>query len=113
MLKTAKRAFAVCLLVAGLGIAASATGPAAASTRGAAASDLPDFEGPVTSINRDARTFKVKDRHAGVVRIKVNKSTRYEHLSGFGAMRKGMRVDVEARRSGSQWIAVHVEREND
>lgn len=111
MRKPAQGTLALCLLVAGLGIAVIATGPAAAAI--ATAGDLPDFEGPVVSINRDARTFRVNDRHAGVVRIRVDKSTLYEHLSGFGALRKGLLVDVEARRSNGQWIAVHVEREHD
>lgn len=112
MLKTIRTALALGLLAAGLAIGAG-LGPAAAATRNAAASDLPDFEGPVVAINRDAQTFKVRDHHAGVVKIKVNKETRYEHLSGFGALRNDLRVDVEARRSGNRWIAVHVEREND
>lgn len=54
MRTSAQGALALCSLVAGLGIAAIATGPAAAATRTTTASDLPDFEGPVVSINRDS-----------------------------------------------------------
>lgn len=107
-----KRALLVGLMAAGLVVAGSAIGPAAAATRGATVSDSHhDFKGSVASINRSAHTFKVNVRGKGIVQFKVNKSTRYEHLKGFGALKKGMRVDVEASRSGNQWIAVHVERE--
>jgi hypothetical protein len=110
MRKSVPVTIALCLLVA-LGLAA--IGPAAAAPPTARAGDLPDFEGPVVSVDRGTQTFKISDHHAGIVRIGVDRSTRYEHLGGFGALRKGLRVDVEARRSNGRWIAVNVEREDD
>jgi hypothetical protein len=45
------------------------------------------------------------------VKIKANRKTRHEHLSGFGALRKGLQVDVEAFQSNGRWIAHEIERE--
>lgn len=113
MLRAARTMLAVSLLGASVMCAGALPGPAAGASQRASVSDLPDFEGPVIAIDGHAHTFKVRDHHRGVVKFKVNSGTRYEHLSGFGALRKSMRVDVEARRSRSKWIAVHVEREHD
>ncbi len=71
-----------------------------------------NFEGTVVAKNRDARTFKLKqDEGGGTFRIKVNASTTYDRLSGFGAIRVGGRnIDVVAHKRNGRWIASHVER---
>ena len=71
---------------------------------------LVDFEGSVVSVNPSRRTFRVPahEQHR-VVQIAAVRSTRYEGLGGFNALRVGRRVDVHARRSGGRWIAVKIE----
>lgn len=107
MRRPIRSGLAACLLAGALAIApASVAAPATASAK-----SLHEFEGRILSVNRDAHRFRMRDRHHGIVRIKVNSRTRYEHLSGFGALHKGLRVDVEARRSNGSWVAVEIERE--
>ena len=80
----------------------AAVAPAAAPAR--------EFEGTVVAVNRDARTFKLRDQ-GRTVRIKVTRTTRYERLAGFSALRRGMTgIEAVARRSGGRWVATLVER---
>jgi hypothetical protein len=90
-------------------ITAFATLAAAAPTVGAQAATR-EFEGTVTSVNREARTFRLRDE-GRTVTIRVTRATRYERLSGFGAITTG-RSDLEAvaRRSNGRWVATLVER---
>jgi hypothetical protein len=94
--------------------ATAATGAAAvpaASARDAAAAAARQFEGRVVSVDRPARAFRLRDAERGVVRIQVRPSTRYERLSGFRALRRGMRgIEATVRRSGERWVASVVER---
>ena len=85
--------------------AVALAGPAAA---GAATRQ---YEGTVRSVDRDSRTFRLHDSERGTIRIKVTRSTRFERLSGFGALHAGQ-TEIEAivRRSGGRWIALEVER---
>jgi hypothetical protein len=83
-------------------VAVPAAAPAAAPAR--------EVEGTVVAVNRDARTFTLRDE--GVrVRVRVNRSTRYEDLTGFSAVRVGRR-DIEAivHRANGRWVATLVER---
>ena len=69
------------------------------------------FEGTVTSVNRSAKTFRISDPQRGTQRIKVTAATRYADLSGFSALRPGLkRVEVVAKRSNGRWVASLVER---
>ena len=69
------------------------------------------YEGTVTSSNRDARTFSLRDSERGTVRVKVVSSTRFERISGFSGLRAGARdIEVTVRRSNGRWVAVEVER---
>jgi hypothetical protein len=69
------------------------------------------YEGTVASVNRDARTFQLRDSERGTVRVKVVSSTRFERISGFSALRAGQRnIEVTVRRSNGRWVAVTVER---
>jgi len=69
------------------------------------------YEGTVVSVNRDARTFKLRDSERGTVRVKVVSSTRFERISGFSSLRAGQRnIEVTVRRSNGRWVATHVER---
>ena len=82
---------------------AVSTGVASAATR--------QYEGTVVSVNRDARTFRLHDSERGTIRIKVTRSTRFERISGFSGLRKGLkRVEATVRRSNGRWVATEVER---
>jgi len=97
-------------LPAALVAAVAAVAPAQAAAP-ASASALREFEGTVVSVNRDNRTFRLRDSERGTVRIKVNRRTRYERIDGFAGLRAGM-TDVEAlaRRADGRWVAAEVER---
>lgn len=101
MLRTSRKALAVCLLAAGLVIGASAAG--------AMAKDGQSLEGPIVSVSSSTHTFKINDHHKGKLTIKVNSSTKYHNLSGFKALHDGLKVDVEARHSNAGWIAIKIE----
>ena len=90
-------------LVAAVALAMVAVPAAVASSRDT-------FEGKITKVNRDKHTFKMNDHHRGIVKIKANGQTRYEHLSGFGALHKGLKVDVKAHRNSGRWIADKIDR---
>jgi hypothetical protein len=83
----------------------------AATTAPASAAQLREFEGTVVSVNRDARTFRLRDAARGTVRVKVTRRTRFERLSGFSALRRGLkRVEAKVRRQNGVWVASELER---
>jgi hypothetical protein len=95
-----RNAIAITAAVAALGTTAA---PAAAVTR--------EYEGTVVSIDRDSRTFKLRDTERGTVRIKVNRSTRYERIAGFRGLRVGAtNIESVVRRKRGRWVALEVER---
>lgn len=63
------------------------------------------LEGRVVSVDRGARAFRLRDSERGTFRIYVTRSTRFERVAGFGALRAGRRVEVEFRRSGGRVVA--------
>jgi hypothetical protein len=92
----------------------SAFAVAAVATAVAASPALArEFEGKVVSKNREAKVFKLRqDEGGGTFRIKVNASTTYDRLAGFGAIHvgdTGIEVVSNKKRNG-RWIASHVER---
>jgi hypothetical protein len=97
----------VALVLVAAAVAAPAT--AAAAPTGAAAAR--EYEGTVVSVNRDNRTFRLRDSERGTIRIKVNRSTRYERLSGFGGLSAGLKnIEATVRRANGRWVALEVER---
>jgi hypothetical protein len=69
-----------------------------------------EFEGTVVSVNREARTFSLRDE-GRTVRIKVTRRTRYERLAGFSSIRRGMTgIEAIATRKNRRWVASLVER---
>ena len=93
------------IVAAGLAIAPAAS----AAPAGSAA--LREFEGTVVSVNRDARTFRLRDAERGTVRIRVTRNTRFERIAGFGGLEPGMRnIEAVVRRSNGRWVARAVER---
>ena len=89
---------------AGASTAAGTTAPATqAATR--------QFEGTIVSVNRDARTFRLRDSQRGTVTIKVTSRTRFQRVGGFAGLRAGMtRIEANVRRSNGAWVATFVER---
>jgi hypothetical protein len=99
--------------VAGLAtVAAVAAGPAlAADAPSAASAATRQFEGTVVSVDRSARTFRLRDSERGTVRIRVTGSTRFERISGFSGLHNGLtRVEATVKRANGRWVATQVER---
>ena len=70
-----------------------------------------EYEGTVVSVNRDNRTFRLRDCERGTIRIKVNRNTRFERVSGLAGLSAGMRnIEATVRRSDGRWVALEVER---
>jgi hypothetical protein len=99
---------AIAAVLAGGAASIASAAPAAPAATVAA---VRHYEGTVTSVNRDARTFRLRDSERGTVRIRVTGSTRYERLAGFSSLKRGTRnIEATVRRSGGRWIATLVER---
>jgi len=97
----------VALVTAAVAVAAP---PGGAATDASAAA-LREFEGTVVSVNRDARTFRLRDSERGTVKIRVTRSTRFERVAGLSALRAGMtNIEAVVRRSNGRWVALEVER---
>jgi hypothetical protein len=90
--------------------AGALSGPATASGAVERAAALTKFDGKVVSVDRAERRFRLRDLERGVVRIHVGRGTRFERVAGIGAIRRGMRLDVTARRRDGRWVATKVER---
>ena len=98
---TGKRAtlFATAALAAALMVGVLAA-PASAALR--------HIDGTVVSKNSDNRTFKMSTQ-SGTIQIKVNSSTKFERIAGFGAQRKGLAIEVDAAKTGSGLVAKQIE----
>jgi hypothetical protein len=68
------------------------------------------FEGTVVSKNKQAKTFRLQNENGVTRRFKVNASTVYERLAGFGAIKRGQRLETIARKRDGRWIASKVSR---
>jgi hypothetical protein len=94
--------------VAAGGIAVTGAGAATPSAVSAAATR--HVEGRVTTIDRSARTFTVRDAERGTLKVRVTSTTKFERVR-FSSLRTGHRVDVRAIRDSGAWRATKVERE--
>jgi hypothetical protein len=91
--------------------AGAAAGPAAAAPAAPSAALVRQYEGTVVSVNRSARTFRLRDSERGTVRIRVTRNTAFDRINGFAGLKKGMRrVEATVRRDGGRWVAIEVER---
>jgi hypothetical protein len=69
------------------------------------------FEGEIVARNAKAKTFTIReDEGGGTFKVKVNRQTVYQGISGFKAIRIG-RTDLEvvAHKADGRWIATKVE----
>jgi uncharacterized protein DUF5666 len=99
-------AAATAALAAG-GIAA--TGAVATPTSPVSAAATRHVEGRVTTIDRAARTFTVRDAERGTLKVRVTSTTKFERVT-FSSLRTGQLVDVRATRAAGGWRATKVER---
>lgn len=68
------------------------------------------LDGTVTSVARQDRAFRMRTESGRVIRIKVNRGTRFERIAGFAGLRRGQVIEVTARRRDGRWVAIEVER---
>lgn len=94
------RRTASALVVAALALGAFAL-PAQAALR--------HIDGTVLSRNAGDHSFRIKTQNGNRVRIEVTANTRFERIAGFGALRSGLRVEVDARSTPSGLVATQVE----
>jgi len=85
--------------------AALAVGVLAAPAQAA----LRHIDGTVLSKDSDSRSFRITTESGNRLRIKVNGATEFERIAGFGALHKGMRIEVDAARTDSGLLAKQVE----
>jgi hypothetical protein len=74
----------------------------------ASAAGVRHFEGKVVSVDRTAKSFKLRDSERGTVTVFVVQSTRFERTS-FAAVRTGRTVEVTVSRVNGRWQASKVE----
>ena len=99
------------LAVVAVGLAALSASVAGATTEPTANAAAREFEGTVVSVNREARTFRLRDVERGTVRIKVTRSTRFERVNGLAGLKVGAKnIESIVRRGDGVWIALEVER---
>jgi hypothetical protein len=60
------------------------------------------------SVDRSAKSFKLRDSERGTVTVFVVSSTRFSRTS-FAAVKAGRSVEVTVRRSNGHWQATKVE----
>jgi uncharacterized membrane protein YgcG len=70
---------------------------------------LRHIDGTVVSKNSDNRSFRISTQNGNRIRIKVNGRTQFERIAGFGALHKGMRIEVDAQRTDDGLVARNIE----
>lgn len=90
----------IAVLVAVAMLAATLAAPAGAALR--------HLDGTVVSKNAQDRSFRISTQ-SGTVRVRVNAATVFERISGFGALHKGLEIEVDAKQTGNGLLATQVE----
>jgi hypothetical protein len=91
--------FAV-LVAATAFVFATLAGPAGAAVR--------HIDGTVVSKNATSKSFQLSTQ-SGTVRISVSTTTVFDRISGFGALRKGLEVEVNAKQTSNGLVAMKIE----
>jgi Domain of unknown function (DUF5666) len=91
--------FAILVLGSALALAALA-GPATAAVR--------HIDGTVVSKNAKEQSFQLSTQ-SGNVRIRVTSATAFDRLFGFGALHKGLAIEVDAKQSAGGLVATKIE----
>jgi len=98
------------LAIAAIG-SQGADDPAGTTTAATTQAATRQYEGTIVSVNRSARTFRLRDSERGTVTVKVTSNTRFQRVGGFAGLRAGMtRIEANVRRSNGAWVATFVER---
>jgi hypothetical protein len=91
-----------------LAIAAVALTALVGSAASASAATVRHFEGRVLSVDRSAKSFRLRDSERGTITVFVTQSTRFSRTS-FAAVKTGRSVEVTVRRVSGRWQASKVE----
>jgi hypothetical protein len=91
-----------------LAIAALALTAGAGAVSSASAATVRHFEGKVLSVDRAAKTFRLRDSERGTATVFVTSSTRFSRTS-FAAIRTGRSIEVTVRRVDGHWQASKVQ----
>jgi hypothetical protein len=70
---------------------------------------LRHIDGTVLSKDNSNRTFRIVTENGNRLTVKVNGTTHFERLGGFGALHKGLRIEVDAQQTSGGLVAKHVE----
>jgi hypothetical protein len=70
---------------------------------------LRHIDGTVVSKNSADRTFRIATQNGNKIRIKVNGATKFERIGGFGALHKGLRIEVDAQQTDNGLLAKQIE----
>jgi hypothetical protein len=88
------------LFAAAAMLAAVLASPAGAAVR--------HIDGTVVAKNAKAHSFRLSTQ-SGTVSIRVDGGTVFERLAGFGALRKGLEVEVDAKQTSNGLLAKQIE----
>jgi phage baseplate assembly protein gpV len=66
------------------------------------------IDGTVVSKDAQDHSFRIS-AGSGTVRIRVNSVTVFDRLAGFGALHKGLQVEVDAKQSSNGVLAIRIE----
>jgi|1185.fasta_scaffold56804_1 hypothetical protein len=91
-----------------LAIAALALTAGVGAVSSASAATVRHFEGRVLSVDRSAKTFRLRDSERGTMTVFVVQSTRFSRTS-FAAVKTGRSVEVTVRRVDGHWQASEVQ----
>ena len=91
-----------------LAVAALAIAAVVGSVSSASAATVRHFEGRVVTVDRSAKSFKLRDSERGTVNVFVVQSTRFSRTS-FAAVKAGRGIEVTVRRVDGRWQATKVE----
>ncbi|HET9592485.1 MAG TPA: DUF5666 domain-containing protein [Solirubrobacterales bacterium] len=67
------------------------------------------IDGTVVSKNSESRSFRIRTQSGNQLRIKVTSTTKFQRLAGFGALHKGLRIEVDAKTTSKGLVATQVE----
>jgi len=95
-------------VIAILAVAALTLSAGVAAVGTASAATVRHLEGRVVSVDRDARSFRLRDSERGTFTVHVVGSTRFHSVS-FSALRSGKRVEATVRRVDGRWQASRIE----
>jgi hypothetical protein len=97
------------VMVLTVAVAAMAIFGAFAASQAQAA--LRHFDGTVLSKNADNHTFRIRAESGNRVQFHVNGNTEFERIpGGFSGLTRGLRVEVDARRTDRGLVATKVEK---